>query len=194
MMGEMRTMIEAQQRQNEAQQQQNVLLREALIAAQQTSTAAQVTATAAIERMTAPKEQRPGNISDFKRLNPRCFTGMEKPLEAEQWLTDMTNLLEATNVPEADQVKMAKIKLTDVAQTWWLAEEVKLGDNITWKLFSNSFYESFFRDSAKKDMEEQFIRLRQWDVTVDAYAADFRRLSRFASYMVADEKKRASRF
>ena len=95
---------------------------------------------------------------------------------------------------EADQVKMAKIQLTDVARTWWLAEEVKLGDNITWKQFSDSFYESFFPDSAKKDMEEQFIRLRQWDNTVDAYAADFRRLSRFASYMVADEEKRASRF
>ena len=36
--------------------------------------------------------------------------------------------------------------------------------------------------------------MEQWDRTVDAYAADFRRLSRFAPYMVPTEEKRASKF
>ena len=43
-------------------------------------------------------------------------------------------------------------------------------------------------------MEEQFIRLQQRNRSVDEYAAEFLRLSRFAPYMVADEEKRASRF
>ena len=43
-------------------------------------------------------------------------------------------------------------------------------------------------------MEEQFIRLQQRNWSVDEYAAEFLRLSRFAPYMVADEEKRASRF
>jgi len=43
-------------------------------------------------------------------------------------------------------------------------------------------------------MEEQFIRLQQRDQTVDEYAAEFLRLSRFAPYMVANEENRASRF
>ena len=43
-------------------------------------------------------------------------------------------------------------------------------------------------------MEEQFIRLQQWNQSVDEYAAEFLRLSRFAPYMVANEEKRASRF
>ena len=43
-------------------------------------------------------------------------------------------------------------------------------------------------------MEEQFNRLQQRNRSVDEYAAEFLRLSRFAPYMVADEEKRASRF
>ena len=47
---------------------------------------------------------------------------------------------------------------------------------------------------AQKKMEEQLIRLQQWDQTVDEYAAEFLRLSQFAPHMVVDEEKWASRF
>ena len=43
-------------------------------------------------------------------------------------------------------------------------------------------------------MEERFINLKQWNRSVDDYAVEFSRLSRFAAYMVADEAKRVSRF
>jgi len=43
-------------------------------------------------------------------------------------------------------------------------------------------------------MEEQFIKLQQWNQSVYEYATEFLRLSRFAPCMVADEEKRASRF
>jgi len=43
-------------------------------------------------------------------------------------------------------------------------------------------------------MEEQLIRLQQWDQTVDEYVAEFLSLSRFAPYMVVDEEKWATGF
>ena len=43
-------------------------------------------------------------------------------------------------------------------------------------------------------MEEKFINLKQWEKSVDAYAAEFLRLSRFAPYMVADEETKVKRF
>ena len=84
--------------------------------------------------------------------------------------------------------------MKDVARTWWLAEEARLEKPVTWDTFSKSFYSRFFPATAQKDMEEQFIRLQQWNKSVDEYAAEFLRLSRFAPYMVTDEEKRASRF
>ena len=146
------------------------------------------------QELAAPKEQRPGNVSDFRKLQPAIFTGSEKPLDAEQWLTDTTDLLNAARVPKENQVEVAKIQLKDIARTWWLAEEARLEGPVTWDTFSKSFYSRFFPATAQKDMEEQFIRLQQWNKSVDEYAAEFLRLSRFAPYMVTDEEKRASRF
>jgi len=176
-----------QQQNREVQDQQIALLRDGLLAAQQ------ATATA-IEKATAPKEQRPGSISDFRRLLPRTFAGTERPLDAEQWLVDVTNLLSAARVPEADKVEVIRVQLTDVARSWWLVEEARLPKPISWKQFSDAFLARFFPDTAKKDMQLQFLNLKQWDKSVEAYAADFIRLSRFAPKMVEDEIDRADRF
>ena len=46
----------------ESQYQQTELLRQALL--------------------TAPREQRPGNVSDYRRLQSAIFLGTEKPLDA----------------------------------------------------------------------------------------------------------------
>jgi len=42
-------------------------------------------------------------------------------------------------------------------------------------------------------MEEQFIKLLQKNQTIDKYAAEFLRHSRFTLYMVIDEENQASR-
>ena len=165
--------MQNQQQQMEHQQQQTELLR---------------------QELAAPKEQKPGNVSDFRRLQPAVFTGNEQPLDAEQWLTDTTNLLNAARVPKENQVEVAKIQLKDIARTWWLAEEARLEKPITWTTFTKSFYSRFFPATARKDMAEQFIMLQQGNKSVDQYAAEFLRLSHFAPYMVADEEDRASRF
>jgi hypothetical protein len=43
-------------------------------------------------------------------------------------------------------------------------------------------------------MEEEFQKLKQWDKTMDEYAASFLRMSRFAPSMVAKESDKANRF
>ena len=43
-------------------------------------------------------------------------------------------------------------------------------------------------------MEEQFIKLQQWNRSVDEYVVKFPRLSRFAPYIVAEKENQANRF
>ena len=57
-----------------------------------------------------------------------------------------------------------------------------------------SFNERFFPKTARREMEQQFINLRQGSRMADEYASEFLRLSRFAPYMVANEEDRANRF
>jgi len=66
----------------------------------------------------ASKEQRPGNVSDFRRLQLIIFTGKERPLDVKQWPIDITDLLKAARVPEENQVEVGKIQLKDIARTW----------------------------------------------------------------------------
>ena len=105
-------------------------------------------------------------MSDFRRLQPTIFSGTEKPLDAEQWLVDTTDLLKAAGVPDENQVEAAKIQLKDLTRTWWLAEEATLEKPITWDQFSKGFYERFFPATAQKEMEEQFIRLQQRNLSL----------------------------
>ena len=66
---------------------------------------------------------------------------------------DMTNLLEAANIPARDQLRIVKVQLSDIARTWWLAEEAKLSGQATWKEFMDGFDERFSPEIARKDME-----------------------------------------
>ena len=68
-------------------------------------------------------------------------------------MVDMTNLLTAARVPKDKQVEVVKVQLTDVARTWWLAEEERLEPPIPWEQFMDSFYERFFPKTAQREME-----------------------------------------
>ena len=129
-------MLEEQKKLREAQDRQMEMMKEGLLAAQNT-------ATEAVNKAAAPKEQRVGNVLDFRRLNPKEFSGNETPLEADQWLADMVNLLEAAKVPEADRVTVVRVQLTDITRTWWLSEEAKS----TEESVGNSFRTDFWRGS-----------------------------------------------
>ena len=89
----------------------------------------------------------------------------------------MTDLLKAARIPAENQVEVAKIQLKDVARTWWLAEEARLEKPISWDQFSKGFYKRFFPTTTQKEMEEQFIKMQQWNRSVDEYATEFLRLS-----------------
>ena len=114
----MQTMVDNQQQQMQNQQQQMQNQQQQMEHQQQQTELLR-------QELAAPKELKPGNVSDFRRLQPAVFTGNEQPLDAEQWLTDTTDLLNAARVPQENKVEVAKIQLKDIARTWWLAEEAR---------------------------------------------------------------------
>lgn len=168
-----------------SQQEHIRLLRDGLIATNQA-------ANATVDRAIAPREPKAGGVFNFRMLQPSMFTGTEESLVAEQWLKDMANLLEAANVQATYPVKVIKVQLTVVAHTWWLSEEVKLPGQVSWKQFSDSFLEQFFLITTRREMQKRFVNLRQGDMSVDRYAAEFLRLNRFAPKLVKDEEDKAS--
>ena len=182
----MQRMFEAQQEHNRAQQEYNRLMQERLDRQEDVGRPA--------IGAPPPPPLRTGTVADFKRLGPSIFAGTETPLEAEQWMVKTEQLLKAARVPEADRVDVVSIQLTDLAHIWWTNELTRLEAPVTWETFSEAFLEKFFPETAKFEMERKFTHLTQGNRSVDEYAAEFTRLSRFAPTLVADEATRARRF
>ena len=89
---------------------------------------------------------------------------------------------------------MASLLLRDVARTWWDAEEGRhqtLDTVPTWAQFRTAFLREFFPPAQEGLMEERFACLVQGDMSVDQYAAEFTRLSRFSPAISASDTEKA---
>lgn len=71
----------------------------------------------AIQYANALHPLRAGNISQFEHLHHETYSEMLGPLEAEQWLIEMENVLKIVRVLNTDTVNVIKIQLINVAET-----------------------------------------------------------------------------
>ncbi|KAJ6797546.1 Uncharacterized protein M6B38_217775 [Iris pallida] len=192
-MGQMLTflqqILETQRAQAEAQQRQTDAMRQGMEDAHQL-------AFAAVEQR-APHpgtRTRYGDIQDFKKLGPRDFSGTEGVVYADDWLEDIERQMRASRLADDLKVEAVGLQLLDIARTWFRNEPALAGEGRTWAEFKLLFKEKFFSSTDKIDLVRQFQDLQQGSLSVEEYAAEFGRLSRYAEYMVRDPKIRASRF
>ncbi|KAJ6798715.1 Uncharacterized protein M6B38_210620 [Iris pallida] len=181
--------LETQRAQAEAQQRQTDAMRQGMEDAHQL-------ALAAVEQR-APHpgtRTRYGDIQDFKKLGPRDFSGTEGVVYADDWLEDIERQMRASRLADDLKVEAVGLQLLDIARTWFRNEPALAGEGHTWAEFKLLFKEKFFSPTDKIDLVRQFQDLQQGSLSVEEYAAEFGRLSRYAEYMVRDPEIRASRF
>ncbi|KAJ6792374.1 Uncharacterized protein M6B38_239075 [Iris pallida] len=161
-------------------------------------------AMAAVERSApttaegAPAQQqgqgRPGTHLDFRKMGPRDFRGTEGILYADDWLEDVQRCLELAEVPRALWVASAASQFFDIALTWYRTDPRASVRGISWEDFRKLFKEKFYPDVALTALEGQFVSLVQGSSSVDEYAAEFFRLSRFAPSLIQDDGCKARKF
>jgi hypothetical protein len=66
------------------------------------------------------QNQNPTSItlSEFVRLNPTQFRNSDKPLDADDWIRDITHEMESANVSPANFVTLASFFLKGPAAQW----------------------------------------------------------------------------
>ena len=138
--------------------------------------------------------QRVGGIKDFKSLRPAEFSGTVSPIDAEEWLKAMEMLLVAAAVPEEKWVDVVHVQFSGGARAWYDVLYQTCEEDLTWEYFSSQFYEQFFPEDARNDMEERLLRLEQGTRKVDDYAYEFTQLCRVVTSLVPTEKVKARRF
>ncbi|KAJ6844583.1 uncharacterized protein M6B38_293315 [Iris pallida] len=190
MMALLQQMLQTQQRQTE-------VLRQTMENSHQLAMAAvERGAPATVEG--APAQQqgqgRPGTHLDFRKMNPRDFRGTEGILYADDWLEDVQRSLELAEVPRGLWVTSAASQFFDIALTWYRTDPRASVRGISWEDFRKLFKEKFYPDVALIALEGQFVSLVQGNSSVDEYAAEFFRLSRFAPSLIQDEGCKARKF
>ena len=98
-------------------------------------------------------------------------------------------IFEVMHVTGNDQVELTSYKLKVVAHIWYTQRKENKGTDstrITWDCFSETFMDRFFPIKLREAKAQEFMNLRQGNMTVQEYGLKFNQLSRNATYMFAD--------
>ncbi|XP_035546584.1 uncharacterized protein LOC118348632 [Juglans regia] len=137
-------------------------------------------------------------VKQFNRMHPPLFDGRGDPTLAEDWIQDIEEILRVLTCTEEQKVAYATFKLIGEAKRWWISErsirEAKGTEIVSWLHFKQIFLERFFPSSFREDKAMEFATLVQGTMTVHQYAARLTKLSRFATYLIPDEEKKARKF
>ena len=101
--------------------------------------------------------------------------------------------MKAALIPDDERVDVIQVQLYDHARTWWQTEAT-CRPTTSWTEFKRRFLAKYFPRTVKVQMARQFMNLIQGSLSVDAYATEFSRLSRFAPNLVATEDDKARKF
>jgi hypothetical protein len=136
----------------------------------------------------------------FSRQNSLEFFGEEGPMMANDWITSHEDLTEMLGCTESQKVVYASLKLKGEANYWWKSKKLDLtreygqGVPIPWECFKQEFNDRFFPRAQRQQCARDFQDLKQRAMSIEHYAAEFQKLSRYSPSLVPDEETKAKRF
>ncbi|GFZ04934.1 hypothetical protein Acr_17g0005060 [Actinidia rufa] len=145
----------------------------------------------------APAEPRAQSaMREFRRQDPPRFSGEPDPIEAELWLKKINLAFEMIELDEDIlRIRAATYQFSGRALTWW--DVVKTTHNVammTWVDFERVFLDYYFPQVVRNAKRREFLALKQGDLSLVQYAAQFNDLARFAPECVATDYLRARCF
>ncbi|KAK1610941.1 hypothetical protein QYE76_034614 [Lolium multiflorum] len=122
------------------------------------------------------------------------FSKTEEPLDADDWLQTIENILEVAGVEAAEKVLFATHYLSGPARAWWTsARAMNAGQMMTWEDFKLKFSKYHVPQGLIKKMRDEFRELKQGRMSVVEYRDSFS-LSRYAPDETDTNEKRKERF
>ena len=135
-------------------------------------------------------------MREFGRRSPPTFSGDVDPIQAELWLKRITRIFEHLGIVEDHlRIDAATFQLAGRAQSWWeLVFTSQTLEGMTWETFTRLFLDKYFSSVARQTKRNEFLNLRQGDLSVAEYEARFGDLSRFALDITTDDNMKARTF
>ncbi|KAK2420476.1 hypothetical protein QL285_031201 [Trifolium repens] len=121
-------------------------------------------------------------LSNFNHQTPPKFNGEGGPETADLWLQSVERIFGAIHCPEGEKVVLATYQLLGGSEYWWRNTRLimeNVHEELSWENFKRRFLAKYFPETARERYGEEFLRLRQAGMNVEAYAKKFESLSRF---------------
>ena len=108
---------------------------------------------------------------------------------ADNWFMQVEKILEVMKVTSnTTRIRLAAFQLEGEAQVWWnWAKTSRDLEVMTWAKFHELFMGKYFSATARHAKAQEFLELKQGDMTVIEYVAGFTELARFADDYVATD-------
>jgi hypothetical protein len=123
---------------------------------------------------------------------PPTFSNSFDPLQADDWLKTVENMLNIAQCTDREKVLYASSHLTDPTADWWDAycAAYAAAHTITWAEFSTHFRNYHIPVGLMNFKKKEFLSLKQGGMSVSEYRDKFIQLSRHAPREVDDDEKK----
>ncbi|KAK8934648.1 hypothetical protein KSP39_PZI014257 [Platanthera zijinensis] len=133
-------------------------------------------------------------ISQFQRLSPPTYDGKADFMVIDDWLISIEEMFSYSGITDDQRVMIAAYQLKDLAKSWWLREKESLVAGCSWEVFKEMLLRKFLPSVERDRLMNDFLHLKQRQLTVGEYEIEFSKLSRFAPGLVIVEADRVKRF
>ena len=133
---------------------------------------------------------------EFKKHAPPTFIETAEPLDADDWVRTIEDLLELVGcTKDREQVAYAAHCLGGTARAWWDGFKVMhAGQDITWNNFKAEFRKAHIPSGIMAIKKREFRALKQGSGTVKEYMQKFSVLSRYAPEDVSTDAAKRERY
>ncbi|XP_023756602.1 uncharacterized protein LOC111905162 [Lactuca sativa] len=134
----------------------------------------------------------------FMNCKPPIFNGEIDPILSSTWIMEIEGTFDTSKCADEDKVIYAETILKGEVIHWWgMVKEVRgceVAKSMSLDEFLIIFKEMFCPRTTVKQLEEEFLRLEQGNMTVREYTTKFMEKSRFSEFYVSIEERRVERY
>ena len=136
-------------------------------------------------------------IRDFVRMNHPIFIGSKVGEEPQEFIDSVYKIVHAMGVTSREKVELASYLMKDLAQVWytqWKGNRPEKFVPNEWEEFKEHFLGKYFPSDIREFKVEDFINLKQGNMSLEEYSLKFSKLSKYALSLVSNQRDEMSHF
>ncbi|XP_047270326.1 uncharacterized protein LOC124899477 [Capsicum annuum] len=129
-------------------------------------------------------------IKDFFHMNPPEFTGSKLTEDLQQFIDEAYKICKVMRVSDIDAVELAAHRLKDIAVKWyemWVASRGQEASLVVRTEFAEAFIDHFMLLELREARMDEFLSLKQGNLSVKEYCLRFTKLSKYAPEVVSTQ-------